>query len=488
MAKKEKQYDHDPAPLVRPRANTGSLLDIPTGRYYDGRFDDSILSGSHSNFIGAGGRGNTFKTTLLLSLMIRILSRYMGSSLRVYDAEITFDWNRLFDICMQYPNLDYLELVEARRLLVTSAEQHSGNEWWDIIRNRAEMRSASFKKEAVETPFLDIHGNPLRVLPLEQHLCDSLSQLSTDAIDSIYDGAQIDASEATTDNLRAGGIKTRMIMQVPKITSMGHMTLAATAHVGNEFKLEKYAPSTQQLAAMPKSLKFKNVPEKFTFLTHNTWFIRSAEPLTNDTTKASEYPLEGQNGLAGDMDLMKLTVTNVRSKSGPTGHTFQLLVSQDFGLLPGLSEFHFLRSRKDKFGLVGPEGQQKSYRLALYDEPLLARTKVRSMIDEDYKLQRALEITSEMCQIYEYWKDFDRELVISPEELKAKLTEKGYNLDLLLCSRGHWTYDHYNPAHLPPLTTKDLLRMAAEQYVPWWYPDKDSLKLKHVPKDTRIAA
>ena len=277
-------------------------------------------------------------------------------------------------------------------------------------------------------------------------------------------------------------------MQVPKITSMGHMALAATAHVGNEFKLEKYAPSTQQLAAMPKSLKFKNVPEKFTFLTHNTWFIRSAEPLTNDTTKASEYPLEGQNGLAGDMDLMKLTVTNVRSKSGPTGHTFQLLVSQDFGLLPGLSEFHFLRSRKDKFGLRGPEGQQKSYRLALYDEPLLARTKVRSMIDKDFKLQRALEITSEMCQIYEYWKDFDRELVISPEELKAKLTEKGYNLDLLLCSRGYWTYDHYNPAHLPPLTTKDLLRMAAEQYVPWWYPDKDALKLKHVPKDTRIAA
>lgn len=487
MAKKPKSVVLNPSPFARPRANVGSLLDIPAGRYHKGIHGDNILSGSHSNFIGVGGRGNTFKTTLLLSLMIRILSRYEGTTLSVYDTEITFDWNRLFDIASTYPNLDYMDLVDTQRMLVTSADIHSGNEWWSIIRARSDERAASFKRSSVETPFIDMRGDFIRALPLEQHLLDSLSQFSTDAIEDIYDSSEVDAGEATTDALRSGGIKTRLIMQVPRVTAAGNMCIAATAHVGNEFKLGKYDPSTQQLAAMPKSLKFKNVPEKFTFLTHNTWYIRSAVPCQHDTTKASMYPLDGQNSLAGDVDLMELTITNVRNKSGPTNHTFTLLVSQDFGLMPGLSEYNYLHKRKDKFGLAGPEGQQKSYRLELYDAPLLARTKLRQMIADDYKLQRALEITSEMCQIYDYWKDFPAILIMTPKELRDRLIARGYDMDLLLNTRGYWTYDHYNPKHIPPLTTQDILEAAMGIYVPWWYPNKESIK-KDAPTETTTVA
>lgn len=479
------------SPLVRPRLCQGSLLDIPAGRYHKGKYGDNLLSGGYSSFIGVGGRGNVFKTTLLISLMIRILSRYKipaklvkdpltgNVSLFVYDTEVTFDWNRIFDIMSRYVNLDYLDMIELGNLVVTSSGDHLGNEWWQIIRNRSSMRSKDFKRLSVETPFLDFNGEFINVLPMENHLCDSMSQLSTDAIEEMYNKNEIDDSGLTTDHLRGGGIKTRLVMQIPNTVASGGMTMACTAHVGNEFKLEKYAPSKQQLGSMPRDLEFKNVPSKFTFLSSNTWFIKKAQPLTHDTTKASLYPLEGMNQHAGDVDLQLLELINVRSKSGQTGHFIDMVISQDFGLLPSLTEFHYLNKRDDGFGMTAPEGQQRTKRLQLYDEVLPSRTKVRTMVDNDYKLQRALEITSEMAQIMDYWNDFPRSKILEPAEVKAKLIEKGYNWDLLLNTRGYWTYFNYSPEHeLRPLSTMDLIDMVHDDYIPWWYPDRENLKHK----------
>lgn len=258
------------------------------------------------------------------------------------------------------------------------------------------------------------------------------------------------------------------------------MTLMATAHVGDEMKLDPYAPSKQQLKFLKGGLKFKNCPEKFTFLTSNTWVVTDASPLLHKTSKTPEYPLPGQKEAVGDTDLMELTLINVRSKSGPTGHTFKLIISQTEGLLSSLSEYHYLKSRKDKFGLEGPEGVHKDWRLVLYPDVLLKRTTVRDQVEEDPRLQRALEITSELCQIYEYWPDFPRNDVVEPNDLYAKLKDLGYDWNTLLDTRGYWTFDHYEH-EVPPLSTMDLINMYHERYIPFWYPDKDKLKVKLKP-------
>ena len=183
--------------------------------------------------------------------MIRILSRYSipaslikdpttgNVSLFVYDTEITFDWNRVFDIMSAYDNLDYMDLIASNRLIVTSSGDHLGNDWWQIIRNRSAMRRKNFRSNSVETPFLGFDGKPIKVVPMESHLCDSMSELSTDAIDGLYDKAEIDDSSLTTDHLRSGGIKTRLVMQMQNTMTNGNMTMACTAQVGDEFKLEK---------------------------------------------------------------------------------------------------------------------------------------------------------------------------------------------------------------------------------------------------------
>lgn len=466
-----------PAPHIRPRPCVGSLMDIPAGRYHKGKHGDMILNGGFSNFIGVGGRGNTFKTALSLSESLTVMNRIKEAQMVIYDAEITFAWDRIEDMCERYPHVDYTESVETGRIILTSAAEHSGNAWWKLIRDQAEDRMKQAKKMKLNTPFIDMQGNPIKAFPPMIHFLDSMSQLQTDAVEEIYSKHEIDAGAANTDALRGAAIKTRLVMQVPQVTSGGGMTLIATAHVGDEMKLDPYAPSKQQLKFLKGGLKFKNCPEKFTFLTSNCWVVTDASPLLNKGTKAPEYPLPGQKDAVGDTDLMELTLVNVRSKSGPTGHTFKLIISQTEGLLASLSEYNYLKQRKDKFGLEGPEGVHKDWRLVLYPDLLLKRTNVRESIDEDPRLRRALEITSELCQIYEYWPDFPRKDVVEPNDLYAKLKELGYDWNLLLDTRGYWTFDHYEN-EVPPLTTMDLINMYHERYIPFWYPDKDKLKVK----------
>jgi hypothetical protein len=366
--------------------------------------------------------------------------------------------------------------------MLTSAAEHSGNEWWQIIRDLADERLKNAKKLKIDTPFIDSKGVPVKAFPLQIHFLDSMSQLTTDAVEEIYKKNEIDAGAANTDALRGAAIKTRLVMQVPQVTSAGGMSLVVTAHIGDEMKLDQYAPYKQQLASLKKGLKFKNVPEKFTFLSSNTWVVSDASPLLNKSTKGPEYPLAGMNLAVGDTDLQELTLINARSKSGPTGHIFKLLISQTDGLLPSLSEYHYLKARKDKFGLTGPEGVTKDWRLVLYPEPLLKRTKVRDIIAVTPRLRRALEITSELSQIYDYWPDFDVNDVIKPEDLYSKITELGYDWNILLDTRGYWTFDHYTN-EVNPLSTMDLINMYHERYIPFWYPDKKSLKVKLINGD-----
>lgn len=467
--------DFTPAPIIRPRPCVGGLLDIPLGRYYKGKYGDNLLSGGSTNFQLTGGRGNTFKSVTSMCSMFRVLERYSVTDMIVYDTELTLGWDRLEDLIQFFPGLDYNELVESGRLILTSAGEHSGNEFWAAVRKMSNDRAKDAKRLAIETPFIDSKGNPIKVLPLKNIMVDSLSAFDVDSISEIQDKNEIDDGAAQTLDMRSVGAKSRMIVQVPPVTSRGGIHITMTAHVGDEIKVDKYAPAKQLLGFIKKGLKFKNVPEKASFLSNVTWYISNAEVYL-DSNKYIMYPADGYVDVAGDTDLQKLTLINGRSKHGPAGQILNLIVSQTEGVKFGLSEFDFLRSSKDKFGLIGPEGVGKDYRLEIYPDVLIKRKQARKLIDEDKKLQRALEITTELKQIYDYWVDFPIERRVKPKDLYSKLKEMGYDWDLLLDTRGYWTHDHYtNP--VKPISTMDLIDMYHGDYIPWWY-DKSKLKGK----------
>ena len=107
-----------------------------------------------------------------------------------------------------------------------------------------------------------------------------------------------------------------------------------------------------------------------------------------------------------------------------------------------------------------------NYQLIFFPEENLTRTNIRRKLASVPKLQRAVNILSEMLQIKQFkqawWQDYGCE----PEELIKGLRDKGYDWDELLSTRGWHSFDENHP--LKELSTIDMLRMLKDEYFPYW--------------------
>ncbi len=460
------------APRLRAQMNLGCLFDIPNGRYVKGKHGESILNGGLAYLTGVCGRGNTFKSVLTHFMNLRILSRYIRTALQIYDTETTITFQRLYQLALNMPHIGGVDLEELGRVHLTDNTVMAGDEWFDKLRKFAEAKQKASKQWMATTPFLDPKtGEPIQILMPTLSEVDSLSMLTTSSVDAIYTKNKIGESGANTDALRSAAAKTQMLMQMPTLTGQGSLYISFTAHVGDQHQLDPYAPPAQKLAFLKQKSSLKNVPEKFTFLMNNLWYVLQAKPLQHKDTKAPLYPRESGDSMEGDTDLMILLVQNLRAKNGPTGIPFEIIVSQSEGVLVGLTEYNYLK-HFDKYGIGGND--QRFY-LELRPDVQLMRTTIRRKIEEDARLQRALEITSEMCQMTNLWDDRnfeedEKDILCTPKELYEDLKAKGYDWDILLNTRGYWVFEGEEEHHPPFLSTKDLLRMRKGLYHPWWYP------------------
>jgi hypothetical protein len=143
-----------------------------------------------------------------------------------------------------------------------------------------------------------------------------------------------------------------MLVQLPDMATGSNTFIMMTAHAGKQYQLDARTPLQKQLTFLKQDVKFKNVPEKFLFLTNNLWYAVGASPMINRTTKAPEYPRNSSDDLSGDTDLMLVTFSNLRAKNGPSGIPFEVIISQSEGYLQALSALHYLKNN-DRFGLGG---------------------------------------------------------------------------------------------------------------------------------------
>lgn len=449
------------APRLRPFFNLGCLFDIPTGRYFEGKNGEMILNGGLAHFTGIAGRGNMGKSLIAHFMILRIMSRYLARA-NFYDTETSMTLARLYQLAMQFLNLAERDLAEEKQLILTDSVQMSGNKWFDKFRDLSHMKRKEAKNLKRTTPFIDNKGDFITTILPHLFEVDSLSMFITDSVEGIYEKNEIGDSGANTDALRSAAAKTQMLMQLPNLTAGANNLLIATAHVGDKHQLDPYAPDPKKLAFLKGKNVFKNVPEKFTFLTNNLWYCNSVSVLQNATTKAPEFPADADDNLKGDTDLNLLLLQNLRAKAGPTGMPFEVIYSQREGLLVGLSEFNYC-----KFFKYGIGGHDRAYFMDLYPDVTMQRTTVRGKIKEDPKLQRAMEISSELCQMENLGFIQARGLLMEPAELHAKLKEKGYNMDQILSTRGWWDFEE-NQNPLDFCSTLDLLRMAKGEYKPKW--------------------
>jgi len=462
-------------PKIRPMLNVGSMFDIQSGSYHQGEHGEHILNGGYPHFLGVCGRANTYKTTVMNYFNLSAMARYgdvfnkasdKNSTYLVYDSESSLSPSRIEHLGNFFPGLSGWDVDESGALMVTDNNGMSGNQYFHQLKAFAKEKLKD-KKGTLTTPFITADGNHLTMLRPTMAGLDSISNMSIDSVDLIYDKNQVGDSKMNMEAARIGAAKSQMVIQIPKLVSNHGIFLTVTAHLGDEILDDPYAPSKKKLQFLKQGTKLKRCPENFTFLTNILFNCMSAAPLFNKADKAPLYPRDSDDRTPGDMDLQLITIQVLRSKSGATGLPFEIIASQRDGLLMSLSEFHYIKT--NKFGL---EGNDVTYVLSIYPDRKLGRTTVRGLIDSDPKLRRALEITCELCMISNLWKSMG-DVVLTPEYLYKAIEDLGIGWDTILNdTRGHWLPKELEAVEEKRfLSTVDLCRLARKEYYPYWWDD-----------------
>lgn len=480
-------------PPVKVSWTIGGLLDVPTGEYLVGTHDQRVLHAGISNITGIVGPGNCFKTTIMRWMILSALSRIYGvagldSLYWSYDTEINLQENRNIKLSHSFDVFKDKNIVDEKLWQATDKVEYSGNEYWALIKEQMGLRKGDKKSKRYDTAFLDRDGKtPLKVLAPWFFDFDSLSQFITADVEKMMDDTEIGQSAGNTIFMRQGLAKARMLLEMPTVAGSGFGFFVFTAHIGTKIEMPAgpgTPPPRKQLQHMPGGEVIKGVSNNFFYLLHNLWLIHSARPFINQGTKAPEYPYAPGDEVPGDLDLNIVTMRQLRGKNGASGFGVDLLVSQREGVLPYLSEFHYIKGA-ERYGL---EGSDRNYALALAPETSLSRTTVRQKLRESKRLQRAVEITSQLCQL-EIFHPYLKDQLLKPAELYKVLGEKGYDWEMILTmTRSYHTLDDEVSLGYP-LSTLDLCRMAQGKYHPYWLSeDNKTIKPEYQKKKMKQAS
>lgn len=462
--------------------NTGGMLDIVTATYQMGRYGEMIMNGGLSPMTGITGPGNTYKSALMWDMMLAAMNNYRGTEGVAYDTEISMKPARPLQLAHSYPRLmgmgDFIydkDFNPGGLLAVTNGVKYSGDKWFDLFCTTMDTKAKEAKDELnkktgqtlLTTPFINQLGENIRVVRPDVYSIDSISNFTPASVEKMQNEADIGTSDRNMEVMRGGMAKTQMLMEMPVKTGRGGGYIIMTAHMGRKFEMDPRSPSPKQLTFLKQNMQFKNTPEKYSFLMHNVWVSFSSSPYwVNSSDRAPMYPRDSDDKMKNDTDLMQITVANLRGKSGGSGMPFDMVVSQSEGVLHGLSELDYLK-QYDRYGL---EGNVQNYQLALYPEAKLSRTAVRTKLDNDERLKRAMHITYEMCFMRNCWHHLrEEEVEITPVKLRQILADKGYDWNMLLDTTTCWNFlELFEEGDAMFLSTYDLIRMALGEYHPYW--------------------
>ena len=483
MAEFNLRPDFAKIPNVKFSYPIGACLDIPTSSIHVGKYGEHLINGGLGGITGIVGIGNNFKSKILNFMMLSAGSKFPQSTFSTYDTEINISEAHLKELVKNIPEFNAEDIIDTGRWAITDKTAYFGNEWFEKLKEFMQAKIDNAKKITVESPFLDRDGKTLLSMMIPTFTAlDSLTKFDTESSNSMQEDNELGDSGANTLYMKEGQAKKRMLSYLPKPVQQSNNYMLITAHVGKNIPMDPRAAPVKKLQFLKNNDTLKGVTDDFTFLTTNCWQCQNATPLINDSTKGPEYPRYSSDNMKGDTDLFIVTLVQLRSKTGPSGLVLQLIVSQQDGVQPGLTEFHYIKTN-DRYGL---NGSLQNYSLDLLPDVKLSRTTVRGKLEENVALRRAMQTTAEMCQMKYLWHDLPEGLLITPAELRQKLTEKGYDVDWLMGNcRSWWTYN--NDKHpVPYLSTLDLLKMALPEgynkmgyrpYVPYWMSeDKKGIK------------
>ena len=463
-------------PAVKLAYNIGCLFDIPSGSYLPGKYGESILNGGLTSFTGVVGIANNFKTTIMDYMKLSVLAHFPESTNNDYDTETNVSEARKQQMAEHIEGLsgDNNPIVNGR-WQITDDTRYLGNEWYEIQKTFLKGKKAAEKELLRTTPFLDREGKPFQAMVPTLTGIDSLTKFQTEDVANMLAGNELGDSGSNTSFMKQGASKARFLADLPRLISINNNPILMTAHIGKTIPMDTRAPPIKKLQYLNNGDTMKGVTDQFLFLTTNCWQCYNTVPLTNDGTKGPEYPASPEDDMKGDTDLNLVTLKLLRNKAGRSGLVMQILVSQEEGVLPSLSEFHYIKTN-DRFGLGG---NVQNYYLEFMPEIKLSRTTVRAKLAASPKLRRGMTIAAEMSQMFMLWTDMEK-YVCTPKQLYDDLIAMGYDWNKLLETRGWWTFDNdKQPTNY--LSTMDLLKMHVGEYIPYWMTAEEKAKIKAAP-------
>ncbi len=421
------------APYIKALINIGATLDIPTGYFIQGTRGEWVLNGGLGNTCAVVGIGNSFKSTILryieLSAMNKIFS-VLPTSLMSYDTEINIHINHQLKLAARFEYLKNVSLIQNGYWHISDKTTFYANKWYEKVKDFIQNKIDNKKEIFYSTPFVDFDGkSQFKMMVPTFGDIDSFSEFETEDVAKIQDENELGDSGGNTIHMRQGLAKTRFLMDIPNLCGRGNHYMLMTAHVGKEIQMASgpipQAP-TKTLHTLKNGDKIKGVTGKFFFNLATCWQTVNVTPLINQSNKTVEYPKNSDDNTNMDTDLNIVSLRILRNKAGKSGIMQEVIISQSEGLLPELTEFHFIKSN-DRFGI---SGTLQHYNLDLVPDIKLQRTTVRGKIDESPELRRALNISAELLQMKQYGMHLD--VWCEPKVLYEDLIKLGYDWKVLL--------------------------------------------------------
>lgn len=457
------------APELRVCCNIGPMFDIPNCSIHLGKWGNTLLNGGIWPTDAIVGPNNSFKSTLSKHKLLSVLNNYGLSTGITLDTEISGTGAARYDELAQYldGNIKNYDFASGERWRYMTNAEIYGDDWWSLMKDYCDNKKdkANRKENQLTTPFVTKNGEYHKAFIPTVVEIDSLSQLTARAVEEKMNDLNASDSKRNMEDMATAKAKSKIVRDMPVTTASSGTYIISTAHVGEKKDLDPYNPSMRKFQLMKGNKTVKYIPESFLYNMNNVYEIIVARPLINQTTKAPEFPKIPGDEFKGDTDLMELMINILRGKGGSAGLIFPLLCSQVEGVLPHLSAFWFVKQNK-----YGISGNDRTYSIDLYPEVNLSRTTVRSIIDSDPKLRRALQLQSDLLLIQMTHKtgvNFPAERLCSPKELYDDLKVLGYDWNELLDTINEWQFRE-EKQEKPTLTIYDLLNIRAGVYTPYW--------------------
>lgn len=462
--------------------NIGALLDLPTSTLITGAKGETIYNGGLGPITAVVGTGNNFKSTITHFMMLSAADRIAESTetaMITYDTEMNMSIDRLELLASKYKSLPKDPITGDNAIWTLSDKTNMpGNEWAVLINKYTDEKEADKGSKTNYQPFKDPYKKVMLNMNIPTFVeIDSMSEFEAKSSMDML-SKDLDSSDTNTFAMKQGLFKSKFISTIPVMSVSSSTYFLFTAQLGEKTDLRTgpamFSQPLRNLQYLKQGEHIKGVSPKFFFLIHNAWYAHTAKLLVNDGTKLPEYPLDSKDSQRTDLNIVQLT--QLRGKNGPSGYTIPIIVSQTEGVLPSLTEFHYIKEN----GRFGLEGSNINYHLDLYPEVNLSRTTVRSKLNNDKQLRRAVNITAELYQLGIFHTSIrDEGLLCTPKELYDDIKKLGYDWDILLNTREYWTLDQYDNK-VPFLSTVDLLKMRKEMYFPYFLNEDKTLKKQYL--------